>query len=69
MPEALAHRSLTLADDGHALVYRYDGADDGEGAIADLLGEVDAAGITFKDLHTRQSSLEEIFVNLVKERT
>ena len=46
-----------------------DGADDGEGAIADLLGEVDAAGITFKDLHTRQSSLEEIFVNLVKERT
>jgi ABC-2 type transport system ATP-binding protein len=69
LPEALAHRSLTLADDGHALVYRYDGADDGEGAIADLLGEVDAAGITFKDLHTRQSSLEEIFVNLVKERT
>ncbi|MAR71243.1 ABC transporter ATP-binding protein [Halomonas sp.] len=69
LPEALAHRSLTLADDGHALVYRYDGADDGEGAIADLLGEVDDAGITFKDLHTRQSSLEEIFVNLVKERT
>ena len=69
VPGALAHRSLTLADDGHALVYRYDGSDDSEGAIADLLGEVEAAGITFRDLHTRQSSLEEIFVNLVKERT
>ncbi|MGK0545672.1 ABC transporter ATP-binding protein [Halomonas cupida] len=68
VPHALAHHHLALSDEGHALVYHYDGADDGESSIADLLADVDAAGIAFKDLHTRQSSLEEIFVNLVKER-
>lgn len=71
VPEQLAHHDLRLADEGHALVYTYDarrqGEDDPTG-IADLLAELEAAGIRFKDLHTRQSSLEEIFVSLVREK-
>ncbi|MBB3232728.1 ABC transporter ATP-binding protein [Halomonas stenophila] len=70
VPAALNGHRLTLADDGHALVYTYDGRHNGEddqAGIAELLADLDAAGIRFKDLHTRQSSLEEIFVNLVRE--
>ncbi|MDY7116670.1 ABC transporter ATP-binding protein [Halomonas sp. SSL-5] len=69
MPERLSSHGLRLSDEGHALVYTYDaeaGEDDGTG-IAELLADLEAAGIAVKDLHTRQSSLEEIFVNLVKE--
>ncbi|UYG09024.1 ABC transporter ATP-binding protein [Halomonas sp. M4R1S46] len=72
VPTTLNGHRLTLADDGHALVYTYDGRHNGEddqAGIAELLADLDAAGIRFKDLHTRQSSLEEIFVNLVRERT
>jgi ABC-2 type transport system ATP-binding protein len=36
--------------------------------IANLLADLDEADITFEDLHTNQSSLEEIFVDLIKER-
>ncbi len=71
VPTTLNGHRLTLADDGHALVYTYDGRHNGEddqAGIAELLADLDAAGIRFKDLHTRQSSLEEIFVNLVRER-
>ncbi|MGQ7247066.1 ABC transporter ATP-binding protein [Halomonas sp. V046] len=46
-----------------------DGDSDDQSGIAELLAELEAAGIPFKDLHTRQSSLEEIFVSLVRERT
>ncbi|WP_299235828.1 ABC transporter ATP-binding protein [uncultured Halomonas sp.] len=71
VPKRLARHRLTLAEEGHALVYAYDATadeDDGTG-IAGLLADLEAAGIAVKDLHTRQSSLEEIFVNLVKETT
>ena len=48
-------------------VYSYD-ANQGESAdIAHLLDAIEVAGIQFKDLETRQNSLEEIFVNLVKK--
>ncbi|GED22940.1 ABC transporter ATP-binding protein [Halomonas halmophila] len=72
IPEALADHDLTLAEDGHALVYTYDASRQGDpegdpAAIAELLAALQAAGIHFKDLHTRQSSLEEIFVSLVQE--
>ncbi|MDN3526174.1 ABC transporter ATP-binding protein [Halomonas sabkhae] len=72
IPEALADHDLTLAEDGHALVYTYDASRQGDpesdpAAIAELLADLQAAGIHFKDLHTRQSSLEEIFVSLVQE--
>ncbi|MDN3522132.1 ABC transporter ATP-binding protein [Halomonas ramblicola] len=69
VPAALAHHDLSLAEEGHALVYRYDAEarDDDPTGIAELLADLEATGIGFKDLHTRQSSLEEIFVSLVKE--
>nr|WP_229358918.1 ABC transporter ATP-binding protein [Halomonas salipaludis] len=67
VPASLAGYDLQLAADGSELIYSYDGAEEGSGITA-LLGDLDAAGIAFKDLHTRQSSLEDIFVDLVKER-
>ncbi|WP_228716822.1 ABC transporter ATP-binding protein [Billgrantia pellis] len=67
VPATLAGHDLALAEDGHALVYTYDVTrlDEGTG-IAGLLADLEATGIRVKDLHTRQSSLEEIFVNLVR---
>ena len=69
VPASLARHELALAEEGHALVYTYDANVPGEdqAGIAELLADLEAAGIGFKDLHTRQSSLEEIFVSLVKE--
>ncbi|MGJ7461468.1 ABC transporter ATP-binding protein [Halomonas sp. MA07-2] len=69
VPDSLARHKLALAEEGHALVYTYDANVPGEdqAGIAELLADLEAAGIGFKDLHTRQSSLEEIFVSLVKE--
>src|SRR3546814_14594951 len=57
---------LELQNEGRSLVYIYD-ANRGESAdIANLLDAIEAAGIHFKDLETRQNSLEEIFVNTVR---
>ena len=69
LPPSLDHHALSLSADGDALVYTYDGhqEEDGHGIPA-LLTALEREGITFKDLHTRQSSLEDIFVDLVKER-
>jgi len=67
VPDALARHGLTLAADGTELVYTYDTKGERTGITA-LLGELSAAGIRFKDLHTTQSSLEDIFVDLVRER-
>lgn len=55
---------LGLADDGNALTYTYD-AQNTRLAIADLLKKLATAGIEIKDLETKQSSLEDIFVGLV----
>jgi ABC-2 type transport system ATP-binding protein len=66
LPESLAGFKLALSADGHAATYTYDS----QGArlgIVDLLAGLAAAGIGFKDLHTHESSLEDIFVSLVKE--
>ncbi len=67
IPEALALYGLERSADGQELVYTYDTRNE-HGAIAGLLRSLGALGIEFKDLQTKQSSLEEIFVNLVKER-
>ncbi len=67
IPDALSHHPLTLAKGGHELIYTYDSQDDGRSRIAELLRDLGTAGIQFKDLHTTQSSLEDIFVQLVKE--
>ena len=67
IPDALADHDLALAAEGTELVYTYDTQQERTG-VTGLLGDLNAAGIRFKDLHTRQSSLEEIFVSLVRER-
>ena len=65
VPPTLTAHHLELANDGTELVYTYDTQGERTG-ITGLLQDLSAAGIKFKDLQTRQSSLEEIFVNLVK---
>ena len=66
IPQGLAAHHLSLGADGTELTYVYDprGAPD---AVAALLDDLHAAGIRLKDLQTTQSSLEDIFVSLVKE--
>ena len=66
VPETLSAYGLTLGDDGHELIYTYDGQGDRD-SIPALLQALDAHGIHFRDLHTQQSSLEEIFVSLVRD--
>ena len=67
LPGELGDLSLELAQDGHALVYTFDAQAEDSG-IARLLQRLAAAGVVFKDLHSSESSLEEIFVSLVHER-
>src|SRR5215217_1556526 len=60
VPTALAGYGLELASEGSELVYAYD-SQAGRIEIADLLADLGEAGVRFRDLQTRQSSLEEIF--------
>src|SRR5215210_5605340 len=66
IPAELARYRLELAVDGSELIHTYD-SQEGPMDIAGLLVDLDEAGVTFEDLQTKQSSLEEIFVDLVKE--
>ena len=65
VPAGLSAHSLELSADGSELVYTYDTQGERTGITA-LLQDLNAAGIRFRDLQTRQSSLEEIFVSLVR---
>ena len=67
IPSELADYGLELAADGSELIYTYDTQTERTGITA-LLADLNGTGIKFKDLRTRQSSLEDIFVGLVKER-
>jgi ABC-2 type transport system ATP-binding protein len=67
IPQELAAHHLTLGGDGSDLVYTYDTQGERTG-ITRLLSDVNAAGIRFRDLHTTQSSLEDIFVDLVRKQ-
>ncbi len=67
IPSQLAGRQLELSADGNELVYTFDTQADSTG-IAGLLRQLNELGIDFKDLQTEESSLEEIFVNLVSTR-
>jgi ABC-2 type transport system ATP-binding protein len=67
IPPELAHYPLELASRGTTLVYTYDTQVERTGITA-LLGELNRTGIRFRDLHTKQSSLEEIFVSLVRRQ-
>ena len=66
VPEALAPWGLDLSPGGSQLTYTYDPHKTHNG-IGDLLQAMQAAGLSLKDLDTTQTSLEEIFVNLVNE--
>lgn len=65
LPKELAGEPLELSADGTELVYTFD-TQSQETGIADLLRRLAKHGIDFKDLQTSQSSLEEIFVSLVR---
>jgi ABC-2 type transport system ATP-binding protein len=67
IPAELAEWDLTLKANGSELEYIFDGNAERTG-IPSLLRRLSDLGIGFKDLHTRQSSLEDIFVSLVTER-
>ena len=67
LPPALAAHNLTLANDGQDLVFTYDTKAERTG-VTSMLSALNAADIRFRDLHTTQSSLEDIFVGLVSER-
>ncbi len=66
IPDELAGYGLELAADGGELVYTYDARIE-RMDIAALLADLNATGVKFKDLQTKQSSLEDIFVDLLKE--
>jgi ABC-2 type transport system ATP-binding protein len=66
VPPELAEWNLALKADGHELEYVFDGNAERNG-VPSLLSRMRDLGIGFKDLNTRQSSLEDIFVSLVHE--
>ena len=66
LPASLADYELEIADEGNQLIYTFDTQRENTG-IAELLRSLNQHGIEFKDLHSSESSLEEIFVNLVKQ--
>jgi len=65
LPESLAPYNLELCESGATLIYDYDTKGERTG-ITSLLGDLRTAGIRFSDLDTTQSSLEDIFVDLVR---
>ncbi len=67
IPGELAGFPLELSDDGHALVFTFDTQGEQTG-IASLLKRLSELHIDFKDLHSSESSLEDIFVSLVRAR-
>ena len=68
IPDALAKYDLTPSADGLSLTYTYDTKADRTG-ITTLLNDLQKAGLQMTDIQTQQSSLEDIFVGLVKETT
>ncbi len=68
LPSSLSEFSLDLSENGQVLIYHFDSQAETSG-IAELLKRLAEAGIEFKDLETKQSSLEEIFVGLVGRKT
>jgi ABC-2 type transport system ATP-binding protein len=66
VPAALKRYQLELAGKGRRLIYTYDTQSDRTG-ITSLLRDLSESGIRFRDIDTTQSSLEDIFVDLVKK--
>lgn len=65
LPPSLASYDLELSDNGEQLTYTYDTVSDSTG-ITDMLKAIQSAGLSLKDMQIKQSSLEDIFVDLVK---
>jgi ABC-2 type transport system ATP-binding protein len=68
IPAALSNFRLTLSPDGKTLTYDYDTKGERTG-ITTLLDELRSAGLRFRDLQTKQSSLEDIFVGLLRHQS
>lgn len=66
LPTGLAEFGLTISDSGDSLIYTYDTRGDSTGITA-LLQAINECGLQLKDIKTSQTSLEEIFVDLVKK--
>ena len=64
IPDALAPYGLTLGEEGHRLVYEFDSSGERTG-ISSLLSALSQCGLRVRDISTEQSSLEDIFVELV----
>jgi ABC-2 type transport system ATP-binding protein len=67
VPSELSEWKLELSEDGGQLTYEFDAKADRTG-VPSLLAAMRDAGITFKDLDTHQSSLEDIFVGLIDHK-
>ena len=67
LPESLNNYKLTIVNEGLSIDYQYDTQSKQTG-ITSLLQDMKEAGLKLKDLNTEQSSLEKIFVELVKEK-
>ena len=67
IPAALSDYALTLSEDGRQIIYGYD-AGSNHGGISGILSAIEAAGVSFTDLATRQTSLEDIFVSLIGDK-
>lgn len=67
VPDGLNQFKLELADEGHQLVFTYDTQSDDAG-IAELMNRLQQLNIDYKDIHSTQSSLEDIFVSLVRAK-
>ena len=65
IPQSLANYKLILSDDGNKLTYTYDTMNDSTG-ITSLLQAIHASDLTLKDLEIKKSSLEDVFVDLLK---
>lgn len=66
IPAALANFDLALSQDGLTLNYQFD-SQNPDHSVADLLRKIEQCGIDYRDLHSAESSLEDIFVNLVRQ--
>jgi ABC-2 type transport system ATP-binding protein len=67
LPDCLSDYNLALATDGLSISYTYDTSSERTG-ITKLLNELQNAGIILRDIQTQQSSLEDIFFDLVKDK-
>jgi ABC-2 type transport system ATP-binding protein len=67
LPKELSEKNVKLSDDGLSITYIYDTKQKKTG-ITKLLSNLSNSGINLRDIQTDQSSLEEIFVNLVREK-